>query len=87
MIVVAMSAVHEHMHQRTSKQNQERKIGYEVRAVFSEQVDPGNQEKSDQNEVGPRGAACVVMVIVAHGSHCVTALLPKIADAKRGQRL
>jgi len=43
----SVSAMHEHVKQWASEQEQERQVAEDMRPVFSDQVKSGNREKCD----------------------------------------
>src|SRR3989338_9059309 len=51
LVMVAMSMVHEQMHQRAGEQQQKRQRTEQVGAVFGEQKECGNRQKSNKNPV------------------------------------
>lgn len=51
LAVIAMSVVHEQMHQRAGQQEQIRQYSQQVRTVFGDEKEGGNRQKCNQDPV------------------------------------
>jgi hypothetical protein len=68
MIMVAMPAMHEHVHERARRQEQPRQPGHDVRAVLGNQEECADDAKCKQHQPDPRApGALVVPRLVRHG--------------------
>lgn len=62
LVIIAMPMVHEQMHQRASEQQQEWQHTEQVGAVFREQEEPGNREKTIKHPAGSGKMLCFVWI-------------------------
>jgi hypothetical protein len=63
----AMPVMHKEVHQRAGEQKQPGKPGNhqpEMRPMLGEEKEPAEDEKADENDVGPRGEEALVLAIV-----------------------
>jgi hypothetical protein len=63
-----MRAMHENMHEGASEKQRIGKKAQEVRAVFGDEIETGDKNEPEQDDVSARGGAVPFRVIMVHGS-------------------